>query len=101
MIHTKSFPYYLTSSNSTKRREQGIKPIIIDDIQTIPNPHKVNNQPDTTDTSTHTKYLQTQTYSQPKIRPPPRSPDQVRPTPKIDEGIGPNLDFEENSPHQE
>ena len=94
-------PTVKKSSNSTKGKEQEIKPIIIDDIQTAPNPPKVDNQPNTTDTSIHTKYLQTQTYSQPKFRLPPRPPDQVRPTTQITTGIGPNLDFEENSLHQE
>ena len=61
-------PMVNKSSNSTKRREQEIKPIIIDHIQAVPNPSKVDNQPNTIDTSIHTKYLQTQTYSQPKIR---------------------------------
>ena len=63
-------PMVKKSSNSTKGKKQEIKPIIIDDIQTAPNPPKLNNQPNTTDASIHTKYLQTQTYSQPKIRPP-------------------------------
>ena len=31
----------------------------------------------------------------------PRPPDILRPTPKVNVEMGPNLDFEENSPHQE
>ena len=36
------------------------------------------------------------------MRMPPRPPDLLgRETPRITAGIGPNLDFEENSPYQE
>ena len=46
------------------------------------------------------KYPQiNQNYAQPVMRPPPRPPDLVRPM--INTEIRPNLDFEENSPHQE
>ena len=46
---------------------------------------------------------QTPAYSHPTSRPPPRPPDLVgdRKTSRTDIGTGPNLDFEENSPHQE
>ena len=54
-------PVVKKSSNATRKREQEIKPIIIDDTQTVPNPSKVGSQSDTTDTSIHTKYQQTQT----------------------------------------
>ena len=94
-------PVVKRSPKSTRKREQEIKPIIIDDIQTVPNPTKIDNQPDTTDSHIHIKYWQSQTYSQPTIRLPPRPPDLLRPTLKINTGIRPNLDFEENSPHQE
>ena len=35
------------------------------------------------------------------MRPPPRPPDPLRPIPKMNAEIEPNLNFEENSPHQE
>ena len=44
----------------------------------------------------YTKYSQSQNYSQPVIRPPPRPPDPLRLTPKVNEEMGPNLDFEES-----
>ena len=53
---TKESPY------STNRKEQEVKPIIIDDIQTAPNPPKIDNQPGGADFLIHTKYPQSQTY---------------------------------------
>ena len=42
------------------------------------------------------------TYSQPVMRLPPRPPDLVnRKNHRTDTGIDPNVNFEENSPHQE
>ena len=78
-----------------------IKPIIIDDIQTAPNSSKIDNQQKGADAKIHTKYPQSQNYSQLVIRPPQRPPDPLRPTPKVNAEMGPNPDFEENSPHQE
>ena len=63
-------PMVKRSPDSTSKKEQEIKPIIIDDKQTAPNPTKFDNQPDGTDAHIHTKYPQSQTYSQPAIRPP-------------------------------
>ena len=55
-----------------------------------------------TDTRIPTKYPQIkQNYTQLVMRPPPRLPDPLRIIPKVDTKMGPNLDFEENSPHQE
>ena len=43
-----------------------------------------------------------QPYPQPVMRLPPRPPNLLgTEAPKISTGIGPNLDFEENSPYQE
>ena len=75
-------PIVKRSPNSTSKKEQEIKPIITDDRQTAPNPTKIDNQPDGTDTHINTKYLQSQTYSQLAVRPPPRPPDLLRQTPK-------------------
>ena len=61
-------PMAKESPNSTNRKEQEIKPIIIDDIQTAPNPTKIDNKPDGANAHIHTKYPQSQTYSQPVIR---------------------------------
>ena len=51
---------------------------------------------------TRTAVRQTPAYSHPIARPPPRPPDLAhRKNNRTDVGIDPNLDFEENSPHQE
>ena len=42
-----------------------------------------------------------QVYSQPITRLPPRPPDLSESNPKVTAQIETNLDFEENSPHQE
>ena len=94
-------PMVKWSPNSTNRKEQEIKPLIIDDIQTAPHSSKIDNQQNSTDVKMHTKYPQSQNYSQLVIRPPPRPPDPLQPTPKVNAEMGPNLDFEENSPHEE
>ena len=89
------------SSNSGlfKYRGKEIKPIIIDDIQTAPDSQKIDRQNEA-NTRIPTNYPQiNQNYTQPVMRPPPRPPDPLRP--KVNAEIGPNLDFEENSPHQE
>ena len=54
-----------------------------------------------TDAKLPTKHPPNQTYPQPVIRPPPRPPDPSEPIHKVRAGIEPNLDFEENSAHQE
>ena len=87
--------------NSSNTGEQEIKPIIIDDILTAPNPQKIDKQNEA-NTRIPTKYPQiSQNYTQLVMMPPPRPPDPLRPTPKVKAEMGPNLDFEENSPHQE
>ena len=49
-------PMVKRSSNSTNRKEQEVKLIIIDDIQTAPNPTKIDNQPGGTDAQICPKY---------------------------------------------
>ena len=93
-------PMAKRSPNSTNKRVQEIKPIITDNEQDAPDTVKTN-YPTSTDVKLHTKHLQNQTYPQPIIRPTPRPQDLSVQTPKVNTGIEPNLDFEENSPHQE
>ena len=88
------------SPNSINKKVQEIKPIIIDDEQDTPSTVKTN-YPTSTDAKLHTKHPQNQNYAQPVMRPPPRPLDPIRPIPKVNVEIEPNLDFEENSPHQE
>ena len=72
-----------------------MKPIIIDDIQTALKEQKADKQNDT-DTKVPARYLHiNQNYPQLVIRPPPRPPDPLRTTPKVNAEMGPNLDFEE------
>ena len=94
-------PTVKKASNPSNRREQEIKPIIIDNIQTTPESH-TDNQQNGTDTKKPTKFPQiNQPYLQLVMRPPAMPPDLIgTETPKIT-GIGPNVDFEENSPYQE
>ena len=61
MVHTRSqsrgvkAPMVKGSPDSTNRKEWEMKPIIIDDIQTAPNPQKADKQNDT-DTKVTTRY---------------------------------------------
>ena len=75
-------------------------PIIIDHEQYTPNTAKTN-CPTNTDAKLPIKHSPNQTYPQPAIRPTPSLPDPSEPIHKVKAGIEPNLDFEENSPHQE
>ena len=50
---------------------------------------------------TTTLNLPSQVYPHPTIKPPPRPPDPPGSNHKVTAGIEPNLEFEENSPHQE
>ena len=106
MVQTRSqsrmkTPVVTKPPNSSNTEEKEIKPIIIDNIQTAPNSQKIDSQNEA-NTRIPTKYPQiNQNYAQPVMRPPPRPPDQLRPTPRVNAEIEPNLDFEENSPHQE
>ena len=84
-------PVVKRSPNSTNKRVQEIKPIIIDDEQDTPNTAKTN-CPTHTDVKLPTKHPPNQTYPQPVIRPPPRPPDPLEPTQKVNAGIEPNLD---------
>ena len=93
-------PMAKRSPNSINKKVQEIKPITIDDDQVTPSTVKTNYLT-SSDAKLHTKHPQNQHYAQPVMRPPPRPPDPIRPIPKVNAEIEPNLDFEENSPHQE
>ena len=93
-------PMAKKSPKSINEKVQEIQPIIINDEQDAPDTVKTN-YPTSTDVKLHTKHPPNQTYLQPVIRPPPRPPDLSGQTPKVNTGIEPNFDFEENSPHQE
>ena len=86
--------------NSTNKRVQEIKPIIIDDEKDTPNPAETN-CPTNTDAKLPTKQPPNQSYPQPVIRTPPRPPDPSEPIHKVKAGTEQNLDFEENSAHQD
>ena len=92
------------STHSTWKKIKDIKPIIIedDDDQDIKNVNKDNVVINKNVTS-HIKLPKApdQVYSQLITRPPPRPPDLSRSNPKVTGLIESNLDFEENSPHQE
>ena len=95
-------PMKRKTTDSTHKKVQDIKPIIIedDDDQDISN--QMEDKGSTSrDTKSPVKYLPNQIYLQPTIRPPPRPPDPLGSNHKVTAGIEPNLDFEENSPHQE
>ena len=81
-----------------------IKPITIedDDDQDISNLNK-DNAVTNKEVSSCITPLKTpdQVYSKPITRPPPRPPDPSESNPKVTEQIEANLDFEDNSPHQE
>ena len=93
-------PMVKKAPNSTNKRVQDIKPIIIDDDQDTPNPAGTNCST-RTDGKLPTVQPPNQTYPQPIIRLPPRTPDPLEPIHMVKAGIESNLDFEENSPHQE
>ena len=92
------------STDSTCKKVQDIKPIIIedDDDQDISN-QKRDKSSSSRDIKSHIKppNLPNQVYPQPNIRPPPRPPDPPGSNSKVTVEIEANLDFEENSPHQE
>ena len=75
-------PVAKKSPNSINKKVQEIKPIIIDDEQDPPGTVKTS-YPTSTDAKLHTKHPQNQTYLQLVMRPPPRSPDLLGPTPNI------------------
>ena len=92
----------LTHSKWTKAKD--IKPIIIedDDDQDNSNLDKANvaTNKDVSSCITPSK-AHDQVYTQLITRPPPRPPDPSESSPKVTEQIETNIDFEENSPHQE
>ena len=87
-----------------QKKVKDIKPTIIedDDDQDIKNLNK-DNVVINKDVTSCTKLPKApdQVYSQPITRPPPRPPDPSESNPKVTTQIETNLDFEENSPHQE
>ena len=92
------------SACSMWKKVKDIKPIIIedDDDQDISNLNK-DNVVINKDVTSCIKLPKApnQVYSQPITRPPPRPPDLSESNPKVTAQIETNLDFEENSPHQE
>ena len=92
------------SACSMQKKVKDIKPIIIEDNddQDILNLNK-DNVVTNKDFTSHINPPKTpdQVYSQPIARPPPRPPDLLGSNPKVTAQIETNLDFEENSPHQE
>ena len=85
------------STDSTHKKVQDIKPILIedDDDQDISN-QKGDKVPIGRDVKLHIKppNLPNQVYPQLIIRPPPRSPDPPGSNPKVTAEIETNLDFE-------
>ena len=91
-------------AHSMWKKAKDIKPIIIEDDedQDISNLDKNNVAINKEVTSCITPpRTPNQIYSQPIIRLPPRPPDSSESNPKVTAQIETNLDFEENSPHQE
>ena len=111
MVQTRSqakgvkLPAKEKSASSTQKKVQDKKPIIIeedDDDQDTSNIKKdkvITNR----DVTSHIKppNIPNQVFSQPIVRLPPRPPDPLGSNPKVTAQIETNLDFEENSPHQE
>ena len=97
-------PAKVKSTSSTHKKVQDIKPIIIevDDDQDISN-HKEDKLSTSSDVTSLIKppNVPNQVYSQPIVRLPHRPPDPLGSNPKVTAEIETNLDFEENSPHQE
>ena len=93
------------ASNPSNKGEKEMKIIIIDDTPVTDAMLSVNSQQKCTKAkllSNLTTPEINQTYPQQVMRLPPRPPDlQGTEAPKINTRIKPNLDFEENSPHQE
>ena len=101
--HVKS-PTKGKSTASTCKRVQDMKPIIIedDDDQDISN-QKKDKVITSRDVTSHVNHQNVphQIYSQPIVRLPSKPPDPLGSNPKVTAEIERNLDFEENSPHQE
>ena len=94
-----------TTAISSHKRWKETKPIVIND--NTPIVINLDNKLDIDTQSQNTRVTrpgarQTTAYANPITRPPPRPPDLVNSrNHRTDTGIDPNLDFEENSPHQE
>ena len=92
------------STSSTHKEVQDIEPIIIedDDDQDTSNLNR-DKVITSRDVTSHIKppNVPIQVYSQPIVRLPPRPPGPPGSNPKVTAEIETNLDFEENSPHQE
>ena len=96
---------------SLREKRKEIKPIIIDDTQTIINSDTKTGLDTQSQGATMTKNLNNlirpgtrdALYPDPVARPPPRPPElnDKRTDPRQDIDTNPNLDFEENSPCQE
>ena len=92
------------SASSTQKKVQDIEPIIIEDDDYQDTPNLKNDKVITGSNGTsHIKppNVPNQVFSQPIVRPSPRPPDPPRSNPKVTAQIETNLDFEQNSPHQE
>ena len=92
------------STASTCKRVQDRKPIIIEDDDDHDISHQKRDKVITSrDVTSHIKppNVPHHVYSQPIVRLPPRPPDPLGSNPKVTAEIERNLDFEENSPHQE
>ena len=98
-------PAMQKASNPSSKGEKEIKPIIIDDTPITSDMSSVNNRQDCMKTKLPINLTTPdihQPYPQPVKRLSPRPPDILgSQAPKTNTGIGPNLDFEENSPFQE
>ena len=78
-----------TTTDSTGKKVQDIKPIIIDDDdQNIPNQTGTNSSTNR-DIKLPIKHPPSQIYPQPIIRPPPRPPAPSEPNHKVTAGIEP------------
>ena len=95
-------PIKRKTTDSTHKKVQDIKPIIIEDDEdqniSIQMGAKSSNSGNT---KSHVQHLPNQTYQQPIMKLPPKPPDPLGSNHKVPARIKPNLDFEENSPHQE
>ena len=92
-------------TNSTWKKAKDIKPIIIegdddDQVTSSLNKDGVVTNKEVSSCITTSK-AHNQVYSPPFTRPSSRPPDLSESNPKVTAQIETNLDFEENSPHQE
>ena len=93
-------PMKRKTTDSTSKKEQDIKPIIIEDD----NDQDISNQMGTKSSTirdTTPPNLPNQVYPQLTIKLPPKPTDPLGSNHQVTAGIEPNLDFEENCPHQE